>query len=160
MIALSQTLKDEGLDQTMSKAVSRISRDDAPGHEIFLNTRLKYLKSLVCNLVTEVNELECALVANEENNLDFYMLVEQFRIDLLKLALRRTGGHQQEAARLLGIKPTTLSAMKIRYGIETGNEEVRANSTITEGKANANQTHRHELQGAQSGSLSAKEARR
>jgi len=149
---LSQTLKDKGHQgQVLSKSISVIYRktDDLPGQGIFLNTRLNYLKSLVCDLLTEIDELECTIVACDGHSLNFYLLVEQFRINLIKLALRRTGGRQGEAARLLGVKPTTLSAMKIRYGIELGNEEIQANDEHPQSKAQT-EMHNPELHDAES----------
>jgi DNA-binding NtrC family response regulator len=43
--------------------------------------------------------------------------VRRLEIDLIRYALRRTGGHQGEAARLLGMKPTTLNSKIKRYHI-------------------------------------------
>src|SRR5260221_11923511 len=40
---------------------------------------------------------------------NFYDEVRRFEIDLIRRALDQTGGHQSRAARLLGIKPTTLN---------------------------------------------------
>ena len=43
--------------------------------------------------------------------------VRRFEINLIERALRRTGGNQVRAARMLGMKVTTLNSKIIRYGI-------------------------------------------
>ena len=49
--------------------------------------------------------------------IDFYEAVERFEIDLIERALRETDGHQKRAARLLGLKYTTLHAKLKHYKI-------------------------------------------
>jgi DNA-binding protein Fis len=53
---------------------------------------------------------------------DFYGEVERFEIRLIKLALNHTGGNQSRAAKLLGIKPTTLNSKIKLYAIEPSNQ--------------------------------------
>lgn len=55
---------------------------------------------------------------NMADGIDFYKEVEQFEIELIKLALDHTRGSQVKAARLLAIKPTTLNSKIKLYGIE------------------------------------------
>jgi len=43
--------------------------------------------------------------------------VREFEIDLINTALAKTHGHQRKAARLLGLKVTTLNAKMKRYNI-------------------------------------------
>jgi transcriptional regulator with GAF, ATPase, and Fis domain len=43
--------------------------------------------------------------------------VREFEIDLINSALSKTRGHQRKAARLLGLKVTTLNAKMKRYNI-------------------------------------------
>ena len=43
--------------------------------------------------------------------------VRRFEIRLIKLALKRSGGSQQRAARMLNLKPSTLCAKLKSYGI-------------------------------------------
>jgi len=52
-----------------------------------------------------------------EEGVDFYELVEEFERGLIAEALRRTGGNQRRAARLLRLKETTLAAMRRRLKI-------------------------------------------
>ena len=42
--------------------------------------------------------------------IDFYREVQQFETHLIKMALDETGGNQAKAAKLLGIKATTLNS--------------------------------------------------
>jgi len=53
-----------------------------------------------------------------EGPVDFFQEVEQFEIGLIHSALRRTGGHQLRAAKLLGLSCTTLNSKIKRYGID------------------------------------------
>jgi transcriptional regulator with GAF, ATPase, and Fis domain len=50
--------------------------------------------------------------------------VRRFEIGLIQLALKRSGGSQQRAARMLDLKPSTLNAKLKSYGILV--EEMRA----------------------------------
>lgn len=50
--------------------------------------------------------------------IDFYREVEQFETGLIKLALDHSRGCQAKAARLLGIKPTTLNSKIKLFGIQ------------------------------------------
>ena len=50
-----------------------------------------------------------AQVPDIERGIDFYEEVARFEIDLIKLALLKSGGNQARAARLLGLKATTLN---------------------------------------------------
>ena len=53
-----------------------------------------------------------------EGPVDFFREVEQFEIELIISALRRTGGHQSRASKLLGLSCTTLNSKIKRYGID------------------------------------------
>lgn len=53
-----------------------------------------------------------------EDPVDFFQQVEQFEIELIRSALRRTGGHQSRASKLLGLSCTTLNSKIKRYGID------------------------------------------
>jgi DNA-binding protein Fis len=55
---------------------------------------------------------------NVAEGVDFYQEVQQFEIELIRLALDHTRGSQVKAAKLLAIKPTTLNSKIKLYGIE------------------------------------------
>jgi DNA-binding protein Fis len=50
--------------------------------------------------------------------IDFYQEVQQFETHLIKMALDETSGNQAKAARLLGIKATTLNSKIKLFGIQ------------------------------------------
>jgi transcriptional regulator with GAF, ATPase, and Fis domain len=50
--------------------------------------------------------------------IDFYDEVQRFETHLIKMALSETGGNQAKAARLLGIKATTLNSKIKLFSIE------------------------------------------
>lgn len=52
-------------------------------------------------------------------DIKFYEEVQHFEISLIEDALRQTSGHQRRAARLLGLKATTLCSLIKRYNICT-----------------------------------------
>jgi transcriptional regulator with GAF, ATPase, and Fis domain len=52
--------------------------------------------------------------------IDFYDEVQRFETHLIKMALTETGGNQAKAARLLGIKATTLNSKIKLFNIEVG----------------------------------------
>jgi transcriptional regulator with GAF, ATPase, and Fis domain len=51
--------------------------------------------------------------------IDFYDEVQKFETHLIRMALAETGGNQAKAAKLLGIKATTLNSKIKLFGIET-----------------------------------------
>ena len=53
----------------------------------------------------------------ENDGIDFYDEVERYEIELIKSALEKCGGNQSRAARLLGLKSTTLNAKLKHYGL-------------------------------------------
>ncbi|HEY6186109.1 MAG TPA: helix-turn-helix domain-containing protein [Pyrinomonadaceae bacterium] len=51
--------------------------------------------------------------------LDYYQELRQFEVELIKCALALTGGKQATAARLLGLKTTTLNTKIKQFNIQT-----------------------------------------
>ena len=90
--------------------------------------RVQRLAELAHTLLKEAETLASDKAFTEESNklrtlnvaegINFYDEVVQFEINLIKLALDRTGRNQAAAARLLHIKPTTLNFKIKLYGIE------------------------------------------
>jgi len=52
------------------------------------------------------------------NGIDFYNEVQRFETALIKLALEQSNGNQARAARLLGLRATTLNSKIKAYNIE------------------------------------------
>jgi DNA-binding NtrC family response regulator len=57
----------------------------------------------------------------QNGGIDLFQEVKGFEINLIKLALKQTHGHQARAAKLLNINPTTLNSKIKLYGIEVTN---------------------------------------
>ena len=90
--------------------------------------RVQRLMELTYSLMREVDTLVREKAFAEESDkleslnlacsIDFYSEVEKFETDLIKLALKQTGGNQARASKLLHIKPTTLNSKIKLYGID------------------------------------------
>ena len=52
-----------------------------------------------------------------EQGIDFYREVDRLKIGLIRTALAHSNGNQKRAAKLLGIRLSTLNAMIKRFGI-------------------------------------------
>ena len=90
--------------------------------------RIQGLLDLASSLMRETEILARDKVFNEASaqlrtpdvaeGIDFYKEVERFETELIKLALEQAGRSQARAARLLGIRPTTLNSKIKMLGIE------------------------------------------
>ena len=84
-----------------------------------LEARINALKVLALTLLREVESLEDEGANNTSAALDLQTEVHRFEAEMIRSALIRTGGRQRRAARLLGMKTTTLNSKIKRYQIET-----------------------------------------
>jgi len=75
-----------------------------------LYRKIANITALLATLKDAVTDLESVDVPNLDGQVDFYSEVERFEVSLIKNALRRSGGSQVKAARLLNLKTTTLNA--------------------------------------------------
>jgi transcriptional regulator with GAF, ATPase, and Fis domain len=82
-----------------------------------LGQRAQVLKDLALALLNEAQTLGEAQTLETASSIDFYDEVRRFEIELIKRALKKTGGHQMRAARLLNVKVTTLNSKIKRYHI-------------------------------------------
>ncbi|MGH9960337.1 MAG: helix-turn-helix domain-containing protein, partial [Pyrinomonadaceae bacterium] len=80
-------------------------------------SRIRNVKELTLRLLREVQSIGEVHQLSLDKGLDFYEAVTRFEIDLIKLALLQTGGHQRQAARLLNLKVTTLNSKIKHYRI-------------------------------------------
>ncbi len=90
-------------------------QSDAGSTEI--GQRARVLKDLALALLNEVQTLGDPQSLDVDGSIDFYDEVRRFEIELINRALKKTGGHQMRAARLLNVKVTTLNSMIKRYQI-------------------------------------------
>lgn len=81
-----------------------------------LEARINSLKVLALTLLREVENLEEH--DGSHGALDLQSEVHRFEAEMIRSALIRTGGRQRRAARLLGMKPTTLNSKIRRYQID------------------------------------------
>ena len=98
----------------------------SPQGEASLSTKIRALKDLALTLLREVEALGETQSSDMRRSINLQEEVRRFEIDLIRYALRQTGGHQVRAARLLGMKVTTLNSKIIRYNINP--EEVVRNA--------------------------------
>ena len=101
----------DGLATPIGEEASTLVREAA------LEQRLKAIREVAVNLLNEVESLGGARMRNRRN-LKLHEEVQQFEMDLIRIALDKTGGSQTQAARLLGVKLTTLNTKIKKYGIE------------------------------------------
>ncbi len=90
-----------------------------------LNKSIEVFKEMADTLLHEVELLNHQPPPDIKRGIDFYEEVQRFEVNLIRRALEFTGGHQRRAARLLGLKVTTLNTMIKRYGVGT-DEAVQA----------------------------------
>ena len=92
------------------------SAEQAPS-ESTVDVRLNTLRETALRLLDEVESLAVSRPVDIKRGARFSDEVRQFEVSLIRTALGRTSGSQTRAARLLGLKPTTLNAKIKRYGI-------------------------------------------
>lgn len=82
------------------------------------SSRIEALKKLTRALLREVQSLEATRMTYARSSIRLSEEVHRFEADLIRCALARTSGNQRRAARLLGIKATTLNSKIKRYNIQ------------------------------------------
>ena len=82
-----------------------------------VDVRLNTLRETVLQLLEEVESLTISRPVDIKRGARFSDEVRQFEVNLIRTALGRTSGSQIRAAKLLGLKPTTLNAKIKRYNI-------------------------------------------
>ncbi len=100
-----------GLEENRTEGPEQTSAE--PNVDVRLNT----LRETVLQLLDEVESLAISRPVDIKRGARFSDEVRQFEVSLIRTALGRTSGSQTRAARLLGLKPTTLNAKIKRYGI-------------------------------------------
>ena len=90
---------------------------EQPPKDSNVDARLNTLRETVLQLLDEVESLAISRPVDIKRGARFSDEVRQFEVSLIRTALGRTSGSQTRAARLLGLKPTTLNAKIKRYGI-------------------------------------------
>ena len=84
--------------------------------DVPLSVRLDTLREIAYLLLNELDSLG-RLAPKAASRIDLNEEVKRFEIDLIKATLEKTRGNQSQAARMLGVKVTTLNAKLKRYRI-------------------------------------------
>lgn len=82
-----------------------------------LNLRIQWFKAQLRAFLAEVDALADFRDLDIQQGINFQEEVRRFEIDLIRLALRQTGGHQRRASILLKMKRSTLHAKIKLYRI-------------------------------------------
>lgn len=93
------------------------STGETNGAAANVDARLNTLRETVLQLLEEVESLAIARPVDLKRGARYSEEVRQFEVNLIRTALGRTSGSQIRAAKLLGLKPTTLNAKIKRYNI-------------------------------------------
>ena len=97
--------------------INKTEAAEQPASDASVDARLNTLRETVLELLDEVESLAISKPVDIKRGARFYDEVRQFEVSLIRTALGRTSGSQTRAAKLLGLKPTTLNAKIKRYGI-------------------------------------------
>ena len=81
------------------------------------DVRVASLKVLALTLLHQIESLETQLASGTTPELNLHTEVHHFEAALIRNALVKTGGRQRRAARLLGVKVTTLNTKIKRHKI-------------------------------------------
>ena len=82
-----------------------------------VDDRINTLRETVLQLLQEVESLTISVPVGLKSGAKLDEEVRQFEVNLIRNALGRTAGSQTRAAKLLGLKLTTLNAKIKRYQI-------------------------------------------
>lgn len=115
--------REEGISPTKSPQASVLLR------EATIDNRLNALREVALTLLDAVDSLMSSH-PSRGRHLRLHDEVQRFEADLIRTALEKTGGNQARAARLLGVKHTTLNAKIRRYRIACGANPAAANGEL------------------------------
>jgi DNA-binding NtrC family response regulator len=82
-----------------------------------IDARIGSLRILAQSLIRQIEILEADAASASSDDFDAQSEVRRFEAELIRSALIKTGGRQRRAARILGMKVTTLNTKIKRYRI-------------------------------------------
>jgi transcriptional regulator with GAF, ATPase, and Fis domain len=92
--------------------------DKSENYPASIEVQLGVLKEVARGLLHQLETLKRGSSSTDQvERRNLHDEVREFEIDLINNALTKTQGHQRKAARLLGLKVTTLNAKMKRYNI-------------------------------------------
>lgn len=118
---LINTRSGSPLSRQVSLARSAETRNSRATSPTLEDARLASLKVLAHTLLRQVESLETLFSNETSTQLNLHDEVQRFEAAIIRSALLKTGGRQRRAARLLGVKVTTLNTKIKRLGINTTN---------------------------------------
>ena len=86
-----------------------------PGGRTDIQLHIQAIGELINALLAQLDLLQHEPATGDDHHLNLRDEVRRFEINLIQRALTRTHGSQVEAARVLGLKATTLNAKMKRY---------------------------------------------
>ena len=104
-------------ESSLGLELNRSDSGEQQPSEPNVDARLNTLRETVLQLLDEVESLAISRPVDIKHGARFSEEVRQFEVSLIRTALGRTSGSQTRAAKMLGLKPTTLNAKIKRYGI-------------------------------------------
>jgi len=117
LVAAASLGGDMTSESILGLDVNRSDSAEPTPSESSVDVRLNTLRETVLQLLDEVECLAISRPIDIKRGTVFSDEVKQFEVSLIRTALGRTSGSQTRAAKLLGLKPTTLNAKIKRYGI-------------------------------------------
>lgn len=121
----NDNLRQARVASTLPERMVRLKLAERPDRD-----RIQRVVDLADALLTEAETLARDKAFTEEasrlkpldilGGINFYDEVQRFETHLIKMALAETGGNQAKAARLLGIKATTLNSKIKLFKIDVG----------------------------------------
>ncbi|HEY9501774.1 MAG TPA: helix-turn-helix domain-containing protein [Pyrinomonadaceae bacterium] len=97
--------------------------DHAQTPEVAVHNLLN-IRDAAMTLLKELDSLTKGQQGRPNRRLDLHEEVQRYEIDLIRGALKRTRGNQRRAAKLLGVKVSTLNCKIKRFGISLTEHEV------------------------------------
>ena len=106
---------------TWERETKPVSPETAPRTSQVTPHTLDSLREAALTVLREVDSLTSRLPSSSQR-FGLQEEVQRYEIELIKSALQRTRGNQRRAAKLLGVKVTTLNCKIKRFGISTHDE--------------------------------------
>jgi transcriptional regulator with GAF, ATPase, and Fis domain len=115
--ARRRALRVATLDLSNSAMTAAPAQHASANQSQMVDCRLAALRVLALTLLSEIEALESSN-SGDISQLNLQREVHRFETELIRNALVSTGGRQRRAAKLLGMKVTTLNTKIRRYQIE------------------------------------------
>jgi transcriptional regulator with GAF, ATPase, and Fis domain len=110
---MSRVIIPTPADLLLSTSVRALPRLREPT----LRSRLDDLRAMARSLLTELESLGLPVELEPDGKLNLDDELKRYEIGLIRAALDKAGGSQTRAARMLGVKVTTLNTKIKRYQI-------------------------------------------